>query len=72
MNGFCFYYCFLHSQAYPGAIEACSAFTHVTARTFTEWLYHPLHRRLQPLRYLHVCSGCYWLERKLPGGIRTR
>ena len=32
----------------------------------------PLHRRLQPLRYLHDCSDYYRLERKLPGGIRTR
>ena len=30
-----------------------------------------LHRRLQTLRYLHACSSCYRLERKLPGGIRT-
>ena len=29
-----------------------------------------LHRRLQPLRYLHSCSGCFRLER-LPGGICT-
>ena len=28
----------------------------------------PLHRRLQPLRYLHDCSDCYRLERQLPGG----
>jgi hypothetical protein len=28
----------------------------------------PFHRRLQPLRYLHDCSDCYRLERKLPGG----
>src|ERR1019366_4408272 len=31
-----------------------------------------LHRRLQPFRYLHNCSDCYRLERKLPGGICTR
>ena len=31
-----------------------------------------LHRRLQPLRYLHDCSDCFRLERQLPGGIRTR
>ncbi|SOE45659.1 Methyltransferase domain-containing protein [Burkholderia sp. D7] len=30
-----------------------------------------LHRRLQPLRYLHDCSGCFRLER-LPGGACTR
>ena len=35
-------------------------------------LQDPLHRRLQPLRYLHVCSGCFRLERKLPDGVRTR
>ena len=35
-------------------------------------LQNPLHRRLQPLRYLHDCSSCYRPERKLPGGIRTR
>ena len=29
-----------------------------------------LHRRLQPLRYLHDCSGCFRLER-LPGGAFT-
>ena len=29
-----------------------------------------LHRRLQPLRYLHSCSGCFRLER-LPGGAFT-
>jgi hypothetical protein len=26
------------------------------------------HQRLQPFRYLHDCSDCYRLERKLPGG----
>jgi hypothetical protein len=31
----------------------------------------PLHRRLQPLRYLHDCSDCFRLERKLPGGTLT-
>jgi len=30
----------------------------------------PLIRRLQPLRYLHSCSGCFRLER-LPGGTCT-
>ena len=35
-------------------------------------LQNPLHHRLQPLRYLHVCSGCYRPERKLPDGFRTR
>jgi Integrase core domain len=28
----------------------------------------PFHRRLQSIRYLHDCSDCYRLERKLPGG----
>jgi hypothetical protein len=32
----------------------------------------PLHRRLQPLRYLHGCSDCYRLERQLPGGTHPR
>lgn len=32
----------------------------------------PLHRRLQPFRYLYNCSDCYRLERKLPGRICTR
>ena len=34
-------------------------------------LQDPLHRRLQPLRYLRDCSDCYRLERQLPGGVRT-
>jgi hypothetical protein len=28
----------------------------------------PFHRGLQSIRYLHDCSDCYRLERKLPGG----
>jgi len=28
----------------------------------------PLHRRLQPPRYLNDCSDYYRLERQLPGG----
>lgn len=35
-------------------------------------LQNPLHQRLQPLRHLRDCPDCYRLERKLPGGIRTR
>jgi hypothetical protein len=35
-------------------------------------LKNPLHQRLQTIRYLHACSSCYRLERKLPDGIRTR
>lgn len=51
--------------------EACSAFTHVAACTLAKSPSDPLHRRLQPLRYLHDCSDCYRLERKSPGGFRT-
>jgi hypothetical protein len=51
--------------------EACSTFTHITAYIFAEPHKGPLHRRLQPLRYLRDCSDCYRLERQLPGGIRT-
>src|SRR5262249_43985440 len=40
--------------------EACSAFTHVTACTLaTSPIRDALSRRLQPLRYLHSCSGCF-------------
>ena len=52
--------------------EACSTFTHVTACMLAKSLKDLLHRRLQPVRYLHGCSDCFRLERKLPGGIRTR
>jgi len=53
--------------------EVCSAFTQVTACTLAKPSQDgPLHRRLQPLRYLHDCSDCYRLEQKLPGGLRTR
>ena len=39
----------------------------------TRWITQgdPLHQRLQPLRYLHDCSDCFRLERKLPGGTFT-
>src|ERR1700687_5453676 len=51
--------------------EACSAFTRVTACTLARPpIRGPLYRRLQPLRYLHDCSGCFRLER-LPGGPCT-
>jgi hypothetical protein len=51
--------------------EACSAFTRVTACTLAPSpIRDALSRRLQPLRYLHSCSGCFRLER-LPGGICT-
>ena len=43
--------------------EDCSAFTHVTACTLAlPPKCGTLHRRLQPLRYLHDCSGCFRLE----------
>ena len=51
--------------------EACSAFTRVAARTLAPSpIRDLLHRRLQPFRYLHDCSGCFRLER-LPGGACT-
>ena len=51
--------------------EACSAFTRVTARTLAlPPIRGTLHRRLQPLRCLHDCSGCFRRERS-PGGPLT-
>ena len=51
--------------------EACSAFTRVAARTLAPSpIRDALHRRLQPFRHLHDCSGCFRLERS-PGGART-
>src|SRR5471030_116208 len=51
--------------------EVCSAFTHVTACTLAlSPICDTHHRRLQPFRYLHSCSGCFRLER-LPGGTCT-
>ena len=51
--------------------EACSAFTRVAACTLAPSpIRDPLHRRLQPFRYLHDCSGCFRLERS-PGGACT-
>ena len=48
--------------------EACSAFTRVAARTLARSpICDQLHRRLQPFRHLHDCSGCFRLERS-PGG----
>src|SRR5208337_449197 len=50
---------------------ACSAFTRVAARTLVPSpICDQLHRRLQPFRHLHDCSGCFRLERS-PGGART-
>src|SRR5271165_5825982 len=51
--------------------EDCSAFTRVAARTRAPSpIRDRLHRRLQPFRHLHDCSGCFRLERS-PGGART-
>src|SRR5271165_6696079 len=51
--------------------EACSAFTRVAARTLAPSpIRDRLHRRLQPFRHLHDCSGCFRLERS-PGGTCT-
>ena len=50
---------------------ACSAFTRVAARTLAPSpICDQLHRRLQPFRHLHDCSGCFRLERS-PGGTFT-
>ena len=49
----------------PGAL------TRVAARTLAlSPICDPLHRRLQPFRHLHDCSGCFRLERS-PGGALT-
>src|SRR5580692_11679768 len=51
--------------------EACAAFTRVAARTLAPSpIRDRLHRRLQPFRHLHDCSGCFRLERS-PGGACT-
>src|SRR5712671_2075866 len=51
--------------------EACSAFTRVAACTLARSPYIVTAiRRLQTLRLLHACSGCFRLER-LPGGACT-
>src|SRR5208283_3906320 len=51
--------------------EACSAFTRVAARTLAPSpICDARHRRLQPFRHLHDCSGCLRLERS-PGGALT-
>src|SRR6266550_4347874 len=77
-------YCFAHSpsrislprKGYRvglriGIFEACSAFTHVTACTLAPSpIRDALYRRLQLLRCLHSCSGCFRLERS-PGGTCT-
>ena len=44
---------------------------HIAARTLARSpICDQLHRRLQPFRHLHDCSGCFRLER-LPGGACT-
>ena len=44
--------------------EACSTFTRVAARTLAPSpICDQLHRRLQPFRHLHDCSGCFRQER---------
>ena len=50
---------------------ACSAFAHITACMLAKSPRDPLHRRLQPVRYLHDCSNYFRLEQISPGGIRT-
>src|SRR5580700_1429279 len=51
--------------------EACAAFTRVAARTLAPSpIRDLLHRRLQPFRHLHDCSGCFRLERS-PDGTCT-
>ena len=50
--------------------EDCSAFTRVAARTLARSpICDQLHRRLQPFRYLHDCSGCFRLERLAGRGL---
>ena len=78
-------YCFAHSPSRISLprkgcrvglrivlFEACSAFTRVTACTLalSPYFVTRFTRRLQPLRRLHDCSGCFRLER-LPGGTCT-
>src|SRR5215475_6519881 len=70
-------YCFAHSPSRISLprkgrrvglrivlFEACSAFTRVTACTLalSPYIVTAI-RRLQPLRHLHSCSGCFRLER---------
>lgn len=70
---------FLDVAAFPEILieSACStAFSRPAPRLLTLWpasspnrLSDPIHRRLQPFRYLYDCSDCQRLERQLPGGI---
>jgi hypothetical protein len=52
--------------------EVCSVFTRVAACTLalSPYFVTTITRRLQPCRYLHNRSGCYWLE-PWPGGTLT-
>ena len=55
----------------PTACRSPGALTRVAARTLARSpICDQLHRRLQPFRHLHDCSGCFRLER-LPGGACT-
>jgi hypothetical protein len=52
---------------------ACTVFIYITAYVLAE---SPkvtlLHQRASPNRLSFLdCSDCYWLERNLPGGVRT-
>jgi hypothetical protein len=59
-----------------GGSASALGFSRIAQRSLTLWpayssshFHDPLHRRLQPLRYLHDCSGYYRLEQQLPGGL---
>jgi hypothetical protein len=56
-----------------GYFGACTMFTFVTACVLAESpMVILLHQRASPNRASFLdCSDCYWLERKLPGGVRT-
>ena len=56
---------------YVTLFEACSVFTHIAACMLVKSPSDPLHRRLQPFRYLHDCSDYFRLEQIAPGGICT-
>jgi len=68
-------------SAFPGptAVSACtSTFSRLAQRSLRlrpthsrGHLYVAAIRRLQTLRHLHACSGCFRLER-VPGGVCTR
>ena len=55
----------------PTPCRSPGALTRVAARTLAPSpICDQLHRRLQPFRHLHDCSGCFRLERS-PGGACT-